>query len=426
LLHFDYGSNQNQPLNVVQEKAKMERSASQRQAAPPPGRSGPSAITRHEPVVDLFGDEPVSAPARPVTGPPMSKPPLKAEPAPPKATKPADSLLGLDFFGSAPTAPPARPSSTSATSSSATTSRPDLKQSILSLYASKPAAAPVPQQQQYQASAGQFGGMTSAQTQSPPPQQSAFGGMNDAFGSLSFGAPANQPPAKPSPFDGLAGMSSSKSTPAPSKATQAAYGGGGSFFDVQTSPPKVTAPAAQRGLSSNSGFGDFFSSTSPATSPPAAASSQGNDLFDLMGGGPAPSPVASKPPPAAYNNNNAAFNLSSAGPSLKPAAPAQTHTSSFANLSSNDVWGSASDAWGDSKPAASAVSPVPAASNNGWGASSGGFGAATKVTSPTVTGDDDFGGWSSAPHASVPAGGAPPPKSAFNSANDDLFSNVWE
>lgn len=400
----------------------IERSASQRQVAPPPGRSGPSAITRHAPVVDLFGDDPVSAPARSSTGPPISKP----TPAPPKATKPADSLLGLDFFGSAPAAPPERPSSTSATSASAANSRPDLKQSILSLYASKPAAAPVPQQQQqqqqYQAPAGQFSGMN--HTQSPPPQQSAFGGMNDAFGGLNFGAPAAQQPPKPSPFAGLAGMSSPKSTPAPPKATPAAYGGGGSFFDTQTSPPKATAqPAApSRGFSSSSGFGDFYSMASPASAAPAAAPppQSNNALFDLMGDAPAPAPAASKPAPA-YSNS--AFNLSNPAP-VKPAAPAQTQHSSFANLSSNDAWGSSSDAWGDSKPAASPSAPMPAASNSGWGSPM----ASTKIASPQVTADDDFGNWSSAPHASSSTGGgaAPAKPAAFNSGNDDLFSNVWE
>ncbi|TID12903.1 ArfGap-domain-containing protein [Venturia nashicola] len=383
------------PLNVVQQKAVIERSASQRQAAPPPGRAGPSAITRHAPVVDLFGDEPVSAPARPSTGPPMSKPTPKAEAAPPKATKPADSLLGLDFFGSAPAAPPDRPSSTSATSSSAANSRPDLKQSILSLYASKPAAAPAPQ------------------------QQSAFGGMNDAFGDLNFGAPAaQQQPAKPSPFAGLAGMST-KSTAAPPKATASAYGGGGNFFDTPASPPIATSqpPAPSRGFSSNSGFGDFFSNSSPAAKSAAAAPPQNNNgLFDLMGDSMAPAPAAAKPTPA-YNNS--AFNLSNPAPS-KPAAP--TQNSSFAaNISSNDVWGSSSDAWGDSKPAAAAPAPMPAASNNGWGSSS----TVAKVTSPQVTADDDFGGWSSAPHASTSTA-TPAKPAAFNSGNDDLFSNVWE
>ncbi|KAE9965591.1 hypothetical protein EG328_009521 [Venturia inaequalis] len=403
------------PLNVVQQKVVIERSASQRQAAPPPGRAGPSAITRHAPVVDLFGDETVSAPARPSTGPPMSKPPPKAEAAPPKATKPADSLLGLDFFGSAPAAPPDRPSSTSATSSGAANSRPDLKQSILSLYASKPAAAPAPQQQ-YQASAGQFGGVASSQTQSPPAQQSAFGGMNDAFGGLNFGAPAAQSQAaKPSPFAGLAGMST-KSTAAPPKATPSAYGGGGSFFDTPASPPNATSQpsAPSRGFSSSSGFGDFFSNSSPAAAVPPQ---NNNGLFDLMGDSMAPAPAAAKSTPA-YNNS--AFNLSNPAPS-KPSAPAQ-NSSSSANMSSNDVWGSSSDAWGDSKPAvAAAPAPMPAASNNGWGAPM----TAAKVTSPQVTADDDFGGWSSAPHASTSTA-TPAKPAAFSSGNDDLFSNVWE
>lgn len=85
------------------------------------------------------------------------------------------------------------------------------------------------------------------------------------------------------------------------------------------------------------------------------------------------------------------------------------------------MWGSSSDAWGDSKPAAAAPAPMPAASNNGWGSPM----TATKVTSPQVTADDDFGGWSSAPHASTSTS-TPAKPAALNSGNDDLFSNVWE
>ncbi|KAF2434122.1 ArfGap-domain-containing protein [Tothia fuscella] len=422
------------PLNVVQEKAKMERSASGKLASPP----GPSNVTRatprNAPAIDLFGDDP---PTRSSSGPPMSKPAPKADAAPPKATKPADSLLGLDFFGGPATAPPPRPSSTTATPGAAP-SRPDLKQSILSLYASKPAPPPQPQQSHHQ-SQGSFGGFQSPTAQSPPAQQSAFGGMNDAFSSMNFSSPAPQQAATPSPFANI-GMPSQKSNPT----TNTSFGGGGSFFDTTPAAPPPQAqstqpPAPSRGFSSNSGFGDFFSSTSPtATAPPPVASkSQSNNLFDLMGDAPVSSPVAAKPTPvavaAAPSYNNSAFNLS------KPAAPSQSaaqqpsQPATLANMGNNfDAWGS-TEAWGDSSTstarATTATNTTSSSSqfDGGWGGSaSGGFGG-TKVTSPKVSADEDFGGWAS----SAPAPAKPAAPSGNSSAqkpfagSDDPFENVW-
>jgi stromal membrane-associated protein len=179
--------------------ARLHRKTAAGQAV---GAAGPSQVRRAQ-QPDLFGDDAGSPPPRASTAAPVaSRPPPKAEPAPPKQTKPADSLLGLDFFGTeAP--PPNRPSSAAATSGAQ--SRPDLKQSILSLYAS----APKPQPQQRQSShvsSGSFGGMQSPMQQSPPPQQTQFGGMNDAFSNLSFSgqkSPTMQAQPKQSAFSGL-------------------------------------------------------------------------------------------------------------------------------------------------------------------------------------------------------------------------------
>jgi stromal membrane-associated protein len=405
-------ANRPQPLKKVQEKVQIERSASQRlgttssRPAPPP--------QRQQPAIDLFGDEP--APPRPSTGPPTNvrSAPPKAEAAAPKQTKAGDSLLGLDFLGGGPTSQPARPSSTGPAASQAP-SRPDLKQSILSLYASKPAAAPHPQQHARQDS---FGGMASPQGQTSP-QQSQFGGMNDAFGSLSFGQAA-QPAPKPSPFSGLDSFSSAKSPPTTSSSNM--FGGGGNFFDSQ---PKAPSNQAQnRTTSPSSGLSDFSSFSSPAPSKPAASSSGLGDLLDLsMPSAPAPAPRAAPAPAMASPPMNSAFNLTQPAEPSAPApqtqaAPAQpNYSGGFSNMDawgSNDVWGSSAP----SQPAMTSTTAHAAPKSPGWGA-------------PAVAQDDDFGGWSSAAPTttttttthttttSKPAGG-------FGGGSDDLFSNVWE
>ncbi|KAF2825410.1 ArfGap-domain-containing protein [Ophiobolus disseminans] len=409
------------PLKKVQEKVQIERSASQRLAGsssqPPPPQAKP------QPAIDLFGDH-APAPQRPSTGPPSAAraAPPRAEAAPPKQTKAGDSLLGLDFLGGGPTSQPARPSSTGPAATAAP-SRPDLKQSILSLYASKPAAQPQPQQHARQES---FGGMASPQGQASP-QQGGFGGMNDAFSSMSFNQPAQAPP-KPSPFSGLDSFSSAKSPPTTSSSNM--FGGGGNFFD---SKPKAPAygQAQNRTTSPPSGLGDFSSFSSPAPSKPAASSSGLGDLLDLsMPSAPAPAPTSRAAPAAVASPPiNSAFNLSSPAPAAKQApqapqaqaAPAQVNYGGFSNM---DAWGS-NDVWGSSAPsqpaATTTTSSHVAPKSPGWGA-------------PHVAQDDDFGGWSSAAptttsntttstshtnaNANKPAGGF--------GGNDDLFSNVWE
>jgi stromal membrane-associated protein len=384
----------------VQEKVQIERSASQRLggSSQPPPRAQP----KPQPAIDLFGDE-TPAPPRPSTGPPVgARAPPQA--APPKQNRAGDSLLGLDFMGGGPSSQPSRPSSTGPAAAVAP-SRPDLKQSILSLYASKPAAPPQPQHARQES----FCGLASPQGQASP-QQSAFGGMTDAFGGLSF-TQAAQPAPKPSPFSGLDSFSSTKSPPTTSSSNM--FGGGGNFFDsAPKSPPTYQTPA------SSSGMGNFSSFTStPAKSQPAASGL--GDLLDLsMPSAPAPAPRAA--PPVSSPPMNSAFNLSSP---VAPSAPAPQQTQatsaplSYGNMDawgSNDVWASSAP----SQPAPTATASHAAPKSPGWGA-------------PQVAQDDDFGGWSSAApttqtttttHTSSntkPAGG-------FGGGSDDLFSNVWE
>jgi stromal membrane-associated protein len=431
------------PLNLVKEKHTIERSASQKAAAAAPQLTGPSSVQRAQ-QPDIFGDgtEPARRPN--TTSPQVPGPAARLEAAPPKQVKPADSLLGLDFFDTeAP--PPNRPSSAAAISGAATQSRPDLKQSILSLYAS----APRPQQQQQQPSSqtslASFGGMQSPTIAQQP--KASVGGLNDAFSGLSFGAPtsppAQSPTAKPSAFAGLGNIQSHRSTPSQVSSQSSGFGTG-SFFDAKPAQKAPPAPAQHaRTFSSSSGFGAFDSA--PAGSPlsvaqPAANSGLG-DLFDFS----SPAPMQA-PPKQTINSPSAqstsVFNLSAPQPPPPP-TKAQPTATTLSGWNSTDAWGS-TDAWNNSYGAPAKVSPPiskpapPAQTNSfGWGSSGslanqsivpGGGGGFTPASSgpPKVSADEDFGGWSSAapvtPRASTTSA---KPATGF-ATNEDLFSNVWQ
>lgn len=456
-----------QPLNLVKEKAQMERGASQRaaSASSQPVIPAPKAA----PPVDLFGDVP-EPPARPnTTDVPSRTAPPKAS-APPKQSKAADSLLGLDFFGGPPSATSGRPSSSASTpSGSAVPSRPDLKQSILSLYASAPKPQP-PQQPQRQPS---FGGMHSPVAQ----QQSSFGGLDDAFSGLNFNPPAStsatksQQQPKSDPFASFNNAATQRSSVAAPQITSPPLSGGG-FFDASpklASKPAIASKApqvAQANLtpSASNDFGDFSFASAPALASTKPATSASNDLFGFSE--PAPPSTATKksqvpvPASAPSANINSAFNLSTPAapsqPTAKPAASAQTATSNaFSSFSNNDdAWGS-SDAWATPEPSATttAPKPKPAASPrnpsipmstdfSAWGGTpatsntqSPAFGsnfASNSKPTPKVTPDEDFGGWSSAAPV-TPAASNPPPVQnkptgggQFGGTSEDLFSNVWE
>lgn len=408
------------PLSVVKEKHNLERSVPQRAA--PDARP---AQVRRAPQPDLFGED-TSQPTRADSAP--STIPQKAEPTPPKQTKPGDSLLGLDFFGE-PAPAPNRPAST--TSTPGAQSRPDLKQSILSLYASRPQQP----QQPLHSSSGSFGGM-----QSPPlpqqhqqPQQSSLGGMDDAFGSLSFSSmpsPPVQNQPKPNAFSSLGNLSSHRSIP-PQAAAPPSNLSGGSFFDVKPSqPPAHTS----RGLGSSSGFGSFNATSGPASvaaQNPGSSSGLG-DLFDFS----TPSAPPSVPPKqqAAPPPQQSVFNLSPPAPAPKtqPVAPA------LSGWNNHDAWGS-NAAWGGSPPLNQAAPATrPSGAGLGWGSGGsvpsqsivpgvgGGLTAASNGQPPKVSADEDFGGWSSAAPATPAVGTAPRKPGAGLTTNEDLFSNVWE
>ncbi|KAL4887020.1 putative GTPase activating protein for Arf-domain-containing protein [Aspergillus karnatakaensis] len=430
------------PLAVVQEKAKIERSASQRVATT---TSQPAAHHRPQASIDLFADDDVSPPVRPsTTEPSIRAPPKQQQPAAPKPTRPGDSLLGLDFFGSTQPATNNRPASVASTPAGGM-SRPDLKQSILSLY-SKPPPAPVQHER-----TSSFGDLAS------PPPQSNMGGLTDAFSGLSFPtSPRIQKPAvKPSPFSDLTNFANAKSAPAAPKVTSpaaSAGSAGGGLFDSLTSP---TIPAAKpqsrtTSISSNAndfgGFSSFQSPPPPKANPPSTSLS--NDLFGfssppLSTKTTSPPPVRS--PPATTSPQldfNSAFNLSNPAP--KPVAPVKPVSTPASiptlNAAAIDPWGS--NAWNTPEPVSSAAPAAPPAPQSsmmklpdtltandigaGWGAPS----PAAKPPAPTVTEDEDFGGWASAApisNTTTTSNASAPSKPAGGfGGSDDLFSNVWE
>lgn len=429
---LDVDGDDDVPLSLVKEKQVIERKESIRKASIGQSQAPRKIAT---PEVDLIGgDDPVSSRSS-TSGPPATKVPPKAEPAAPKTTSTRDSLLGLDFLGGS-TAPP-RPASTPGVTSPGAQSRPDLKQSILSLYASAPKSQP-PQQTQQQA----FGGMGHQ-------QQGSMGGFNDSFGGLNLSSSTSPKPAAVDPFANLAGASSSNRA-TPQTSNTSAFGGlsGGGFFD---SKPAQQQPLSHQQKPSNSGFGGFSSFSSPpptqtatatAPKPSQPPSSAMGDLFDLS----APVTQSSPPPPQVTSpsvTTNSVFNLSS--PQTKPAAPAAANTSSAfgsSGLSGVDAWGS--NEWNAPAPAAAAPPPPMApvsksppqpkapAADFGWGNTSSSF-ANTPIVpgagggfnpAPKVTADEEFGGWASSTGAAN--GGKPAvPKSGFG-GDDDLFSNVWQ
>lgn len=414
------------PLSLVKEKQVLERKESIRKASL--GQSGaPRSIP--PPQGDLIGGDPV--PVRSSSAaPPIAKVAPKGEPAPPRSTSTKDSLLGLDFFGE-PSAPP-RPASTTGTNTATGQSRPDLKQSILSLYAT----APRPQAPQ-QAPQGAFGAMPSPTFGHQ--SQGSVGGFGDAFGSLSISNAAPPKPAAPDPF---ASLGSGRVT-----SSNSAFGGlgGGSFFDSKPAQPAAPVHQNQPAMSLGGGFGGF-SSPAPAAAPkPTQASSSAmGDLFDLS----APVTQASPPPPSNRTmppTSNSVFNLSSPQPAA-PAPATTTATSSMGGFSGADVWGSGNE-W--NTPAAPAPAPTaahkspalppPVSNDFGWGNSpaaaapsssfantpivpgaSGGF----SPQPPKVSADEEFGGWTSSTGPSATGGGAKKSGGGFG-GDEDLFSNVW-
>ncbi|PHH52457.1 hypothetical protein CFIMG_002871RA [Ceratocystis fimbriata CBS 114723] len=433
---LDVDGDEDIPLSLVKEKHNIERKESIRKASV--GQSSAPAARKAAPPppqVDLIGGESPS-PIPPAAVP--AKATAKTSAAKPSGGR--DSLLGLDFFGDA-TSSPSRPSSTSNTGSGGAQSRPDLKQSILSLYASAPRTQPAAAAQPAAATAaGGFGGMGSPAHQS----QASFGGLNDAFGGLNFGgasapttAAAPIPPPKPvDPFASF-GLGSSKSPAQASSNSAFSNLGGGSFFDAK---PAATAPSHTAKQPSFSGFGDFASPAAASSSKPAQPSAMG-DLFDLSTPSPAATSAVSQPMSSA-----SAFNLTSSASKSPAAAPATTTSFNVGGtnsaLSGSDVWGN--NAWGSesktetAKPAATpSGSAAPATNDFGWGSAASSSFASTSIVpgatggfapTPKVAADEEFGGWASnnTPTTSTTISGGNKGFGASAGGDSDLFSNVWQ
>ncbi|KAL8810153.1 MAG: hypothetical protein Q9200_002806 [Gallowayella weberi] len=436
------------PLNVVQEKAKMERSSSQRlsSASSQPGQTLPKPA----PQLDLFGDVP-TPPARPsTTDPPAVRPPPpKATAAPPKQQKQGDSLLGLDFFGGPPSTSSVRPSSAaSIPANTAAPSRPDLKQSILSLYSSAPRAQPQPQQD----SQDIFGGMQSPTSQQP----STSGGLDDAFSGLNF-APTASPPQPPpttkaDPFASFSKPSTQRSSFTSPQIKSPPPLSGGGFFETGTKPAPKPAAASKpptqptiplQAPSASNGLRDFSFASNTASSTKPSTSTTSNDLFDLSDPLPSQATISSKSPPS--TNFNSAFNLSAPAPFSQPAAKsapvAPVSSSTFSSFSNDDPWGS-NNAWAapepstTSRPRTETKASATATANDfsSWGNSTtstnSNLGTGGFKETPKIAADEDFGGWNSAA-PETPAAAKPPAQSSTKPSggfggSDDLFSNVWE
>lgn len=451
---LDHDGDDEVPLNVVQEKAKIDRVSSQRNTST---SSQPlAAPPKPAPPVDLFGDVP-EPPARPSTtdAPGSRAPPAKASVAT-KPTKASDSLLGLDFFGGPPAPASGRPaSSASTTSSSNVPSRPDLKQSILSLYASTPKPQPSVQHEKQ----GSFGGFQSTPAQKP----SSFGGLDDAFAGLNV--KSMSPPmantsqqVKADPFAGFNDTATQRSSAAPPQLSSPLSGGG--FFDAGPKPasksPSVpaTQPKPQANLVpfESTDFGDFsFAASPPSTVAKPSVPDTSNDLLSATDVSP-PAPAPAKP--SNTSSLISPFNLSK--PQPPPDAPPKitgtsqsTVAGNFSGISSSDAWGS-SDAWSnpDPAPAAPARPKAPSVTKtpsiamtndfSAWGGAEPMNNFSANITTaldksqhvpPKVTPDEDFGGWSNtAPTTAVKSNPAPAQSkpAAGGFGGDDLYSNVWE
>lgn len=304
-------------------KQQLENRQSTSSAPPPRAASAPPKKTE----VNLFDDGP-DADKQSQLGGPRSQVASKAEPAPPKSSKPGDSLLGLDdFFGPTQQAAP-RPESVNANPApGAKTNRPDLKTSILSLYSS------APKQQQPSRAQGHQTTPSFGSSASPPMQQSAFGDFNDAFSNLTFSSnpqPSVAQPAKPNAFANL----TSAMTRSPPVAPQVTPAQSGGFFGT----PATKKPTNQASTAASSGLNDLFTLSSPQ-----------NNHSTLNS--------AAKP---VSTTNFPAFDNAWSSPS--PAAPVQTQTT---------VWG---------------------ASNNSIASNAfAGLGTSSLAAGKTKTNDDDFG-----------------------------------
>ncbi|WEW58195.1 ARF GAP with effector function(s) [Emydomyces testavorans] len=427
------------PLAVVQEKAKLERSASHRAASTAPRSSGPAAQQQS---IDLFGDDVPTPPVRPRTTdiPGAHVSAKSSQPAaPPKQSKPGDSLLGLDFFGTSQTSTTSKPSSTPPGPATTGLSRPDLKQSILSLYASAPKSQTAPQHDRTTS----FGSSVYLQSQ-PKAHSDAFGGLTDAFSGLSFPSSTSSSTKKETSSSALgsANIASPKSTPSVPQfipSSSALSGDGGLLDSVPSKPEKKSSQTKFLSTSPSQVGGSFnlidatMGSAKSTATPPTTSK---NDMLDLFSSPPSTTSLPATSP-TKPTDLSSVFNLSSPKPQpvTQPPPASTTTATSMLSAVNIDPWGG--NAWTSADPSPPTTTaqstsmklPDTLTANDigsGWGTSSGFGGTSASKPTPTVTADEDFGGWASAvPNDTTTTAPKAKPTGGF-AGNDDLFSNVWQ
>lgn len=435
---------------MVQEKTKLDQSTSTR---PSSSTSQPTLPSKSATNVDLIGEDTLGGARSGVTTPASQQKPKPVNSVPSKTDKPGESLLGLDFLGSSSTQSRGaeKPANALASNSgSGATSRPDLKQSILSLYSS--ASRPPPSSS---APLTQPGALGIRQSPAGQPQGQSLGGLHDAFSGLNFSASSSSSQERPagSSFQSFGNQPSQKSTPAAPQLTSPTSTSGG-IFDLGSKADSTSQRAGQfanmTGTPSTSG--SALHTTAPTqTSSYTKSSTDMSGLFDLSD-----SSSAQLPPkqPASLSDDlqNSVFNLSASQSTTqsKPQGPSNLRNQMVNPTlawSNTDPWAS-NDAW-SGKDATSAQPTLPSirasppktthTSDLGWSGaigSSGGLrdGQGTfgmPANPPKISEDEDFGGWSSAIPSTTSVSTKPVGTSSGTggggiSGNDDLFSNVWE
>lgn len=408
------------PLSIVKEKQIIERSGSQNVH---PILSGDPSQNQRNQQHSLFKNDNSTASREVITNSSSSTILQKNDRIPSKQTKPIDSLLGLDFFGTG-TAPLNRPSSV--TSMTGVQSRPDLKQSILSLYAT-PSRPPQKTSNSPQA---RFGSFQSSN------QKSSVENISSAFDTLSFSSlksPAHtQSSSASSELKAVSNQMSSISSVSTSMNR-------GNFFGNSSASKPAAQQTSQlsRSSSSSSGFGAFNSGHGSSPTLATSRSSGHGDILDFTSDTariPDTTSNFSSPP----IQQTSVFNLTDFSPRKTPLSLSKN----AGVISNNEAWGS-SDAWANSRkasPEKQQVSLQASIEEPGWGSTSGssmitaskalqeggnGIGALGANAYPIVSNDEEFGSWGSAPVAPPVSISASNKPAAGLVGNEDLFSNVW-
>ncbi|RKF81040.1 putative stromal membrane-associated protein [Golovinomyces cichoracearum] len=438
---LEAGGDDDVPLSLVKKKQSIERSASQKTSQNHFQSAGLPQSVKSTPQSDLLENETSSLFGESSATSAKIKLPAKSDTAPPKQIKPADSLLGLDFFGTSSASPI---QSTSSSPMTSVNSRPDLKQTILSLYAT----APRPHQQQKQplkTPQGIFGSMSQSPVNSTSQDTSLENSISDAFKSLNFPSQKTSSTAPnqsgSSAFSDLGKLSSCRSS---ISQTSIKANGGNFFSNISVAKPEQQPTQPSREVGFTNDFGAFDSA--PGPSPTVTKNNiSGLNMFDFSTSTSTPQVQIQKPNISpATQQATTVFNISQ--PDLqksKNMASVVTNNllSSSDNWVSNNAWASPTNHSAQNHTMAHQTS----FDDSGWGnnnvINSGVGDGARHGTSgensanPIVSNDEEFGDWGSVATATaitpVKTAGLTSTstvshKSAAGLASsDDLFSNVW-